>query len=239
MPTAILTWHSLDESGSPISISPRKFLAQLDALHKAGTAIVPLGELLHHDNAVALTFDDGFLNFYEQALPALLERCLPAALFVVNDFVGKHNNWPTQPLGVPQLPLLDWRQILEAKAAGIEIGAHTATHPYLYRLTHSGQQAEIIQAKLELEERLGQPVESFAYPYGASDARSRILVEEHFSRAVTTRFRYAEESAAPFDLPRLDVRSMGHPVWFSSLFTGVGHALVRARGFARAMRRFA
>ena len=239
MTSAILTWHSLDESGSPISISPRRFRDQLDALRQAGVRIVPLSEVLHHNDSVALTFDDGFQNFHKEALPFLVDRKLPATLFVVNQYVGKTNHWPTQPAGVPELPLLDWSQIDDARRAGVEIAAHTATHPLLYRLSHLEQVAEIVQAKEHLEDRLGQSVVSFAYPYGATDARSRSLVEEHFHFAVTTNFQYTDAASTPLQLPRIDVRSLGHPVWLSGLFQGVGRTWVGVRRLARVVRSIA
>ena len=116
MTSAILTWHSLDESGSPISISPRRLRDQLDALRQAGVRIVPLSEVLHHDDAVALTFDDGFQNFHAQALPLLVDRALPSTLFVVNNYVGKTNHWPTQPSGVRRLSFSSQMQISPAFA---------------------------------------------------------------------------------------------------------------------------
>ena len=70
-----------------------------------------------------------------------------------------------------------------------------------------------MQSKERLEDRLGQSIASFAYPYGASDARSRALVEEHFRLAVTTNFQYIDATSTPLHLPRIDVRSLGHPVW--------------------------
>ncbi len=238
MPSAILTWHSLDTSGSPISIAPAVFSRQLQALTKSGNNVVPLSQILTTPNAVALTFDDGFQNFLQYAFPVLQHHNFPATLFAVSEFVGKDNHWPGQPSGIPKLPLLNWDDLRYIHKAGIGIGSHTATHPPLHKLSFEAQRAEIVSGKQTLEDKLGVAVTEFAYPYGSTDARSHLTVQRHFAAACTTEFRHISSNDAPHLLPRIDVRSMGHPIWLSSLLTPLGETwtgLRRSIRFARSV----
>src|SRR5580700_4908300 len=108
--SAILTYHSLDDSGSVISTPPVVFRRQMEFLAQSGIPVVPLDQAVARPGSVALSFDDGFGNLADHALPVLEQYHLPATIFVVSRYCGKMNNWPSQPAGgVPQLPLLSWR----------------------------------------------------------------------------------------------------------------------------------
>src|SRR5512138_3223815 len=126
---AILTYHSIDESASPISISERVFRRQVQWLAGGGVQVVSLDTLLRlpvDADAVALTFDDGFVNVGDLAAPMLVEHDLPATVFVVSDAVGGTNRWAAGPdPGVPELPLLGWDALARLSARGIDLGSHT------------------------------------------------------------------------------------------------------------------
>ena len=126
--SCILTYHSLDTSGSVISIPPKLFRQQMEWLAAARVAVVPLGRVRETAGAVAITFDDGFHNFFEHAAPVLQEFGFPATVFVVSDFCGGANDWPTQPRtpAVPKLELMPWSELRQIAKAGISIGCHTA-----------------------------------------------------------------------------------------------------------------
>jgi peptidoglycan/xylan/chitin deacetylase (PgdA/CDA1 family) len=112
---AILTYHSVDETGSVISISERSFRGHAAWLAKGHVRVVPLDEITSvppDEDAVAITFDDGLASFGRVASPLLLEHGLPATLFVVADAVGSSNVWRgRQDPGIPVQPLLDWEQL--------------------------------------------------------------------------------------------------------------------------------
>src|SRR5262249_2980424 len=87
---AILTFHSIDSSGSVLSYSARSFANLLNALQSSGIPIVDLDTLLRAETryGVALTFDDGIRTVFTEALPILRKHCVPAHLFLTTNFVG-------------------------------------------------------------------------------------------------------------------------------------------------------
>ena len=223
---AILTFHAIDWSGSVLSTSPPLFAEQMRLLAESGTWIVPLTDLpnlisapVMHAPVVALTFDDGFLSVYEHALPVLTRYGLPATVFVVSDYCGRTNNWPSQPAQVKRQPLLGWRQLHELVRAGISLGCHTRTHPDLRNLATSAMSQEITGAKRRIEEALGVPVEAFAYPYGAYNHEVRALVASEFSLACATTLGFVGSDSDPFALERLDMYYLRRPALFARLFS--------------------
>lgn len=109
---AILTYHSIDESGSPISVSPSAFRAHVRWLASGAVRVLPLDELVKADDrmdAVAITFDDGFENFATECADLLVEHALPTTVFVVPEHVGRTNEWGgVASPGIPTLPLMSW-----------------------------------------------------------------------------------------------------------------------------------
>src|SRR5437867_8920915 len=129
---AILTYHSIDASGSPISVDPEAFAGHVAWLGSARVRVVGLDALLaagEGEDLVALSFDDGFENFATRAAPALLERGFPVTLFVVSEHTGRTNEWGgrSQPR-IPTLPLLDWDALGRLVEQGVSLGSHTRTH---------------------------------------------------------------------------------------------------------------
>src|SRR5215471_107285 len=135
---AILTYHSLDDSGSVISVSPQVFAEHIRILHELNVKVISFSEV-HNlqatatvgEHCVILTFDDGFQNVYEHGLPILQRYGFPATVFLVTDYCGKLNSWPSQPASVAHQSLLRWEEIKEMHAAGLSFGSHTRTHPDL------------------------------------------------------------------------------------------------------------
>src|SRR4029079_2065351 len=132
---AILTYHSVDETGSVISIGERSFRRHVAWLAERRARVVPLDQIMsvpEDEDAVAITFDDGLASFGRVAAPLLLDHGLPVTLFVVTDAVGSSNVWRgRQDPGIPVQALLDWEQLGALHGAGVRIGAHTCTHPRL------------------------------------------------------------------------------------------------------------
>lgn len=241
---AILTWHSVDDSGSAISVAPEAFRAQVRWLASGRVRVVSVAELLTLDDAVdavALTFDDGFANFLTQALPLLHDHGLPATLFVVAGHVGGDNDWHGSSGGVPIMPLLGWDELGAVATAGIEIGAHTRTHPVLPSLDVGALLDELAGAADEIAQRIGKRPTGFAYPYGLADARVTRETARHFSWACTDTFNSLERGDDRMLLPRLDAwyfrtERMLAP-WGTARFQAWVWARRQARWARRSMRR--
>jgi peptidoglycan/xylan/chitin deacetylase (PgdA/CDA1 family) len=207
---AILTWHSLDESNSVISTPPLLFERQMETLLARGVRVVPLATLplLNEDeNAVSLTFDDGFANFATAAAPLLQRLRATATVFVVTDLLGTTNAWDAgSPHNrYPALPLMGREEIQRLSKSGFDIGGHGATHCPLSGLPAGLLEAEVKSCAESLEELTGAKPLTFAFPYGAFDERSVDAVSRHFALACTTALGTLAGDASHLTLPRLDM----------------------------------
>ena len=232
--SSILMYHSLDDSGSVISVSPERFRAQMAWLARSGAPVVPLERVRETPGAVALTFDDAFRNFHEHALPVLAEHGFPATVFVVSGRCGGANDW-AQPPGIPQLPLMNWSEAAEAAAAGVTVGAHTATHPRLSEVDEAALEREMGACRTAIEDRIGRAVDTFAYPYGNLTERVRRAAARHFRLACGTRLAFVAADSDALELPRLDVYYLRND-WFEALNRPAGVAYVAARRWVRGLR---
>jgi peptidoglycan/xylan/chitin deacetylase (PgdA/CDA1 family) len=210
----------------------------MDWLAKTGTSVVPLEQIQHNPGAVALTFDDGFQNFYEHAYPVLRDCGFPATVFVVTGFCGSTNNWPSQPANppVPRLLLMGWSELRKVAASNISLGSHTCTHPYLPGLSATQLDEELRVSRSDIEDRIGQPVTSFAYPYGATTANVRAAVRRQYQLACGTKLAYLSEDSDATELPRLDTYYLQKRMWFQSLSRQYGAAYIAMRRSLREVR---
>jgi peptidoglycan/xylan/chitin deacetylase (PgdA/CDA1 family) len=184
---------------------------------------------------VAITFDDGFANIAEHALPLLERYSLPATIFVVSKFCGLRNNWPSQAGVVPILPLLSWDDLRRVPPR-IAVGAHTATHPDLRRLPAEECQHEMSTSQDQIEQQLGKPVRCFAYPYGASSPEVRNLAGRRFDFAVGTSLRLLPAEPDRLDLPRIDTYYLRETFALERLFTSSGRMYIAIRRLLREAR---
>jgi peptidoglycan/xylan/chitin deacetylase (PgdA/CDA1 family) len=205
----ILTYHSIDDSGSVISTPPSLFRQQAAWLASGQIQVVPLDEIQRlppESDAVALTFDDGFENFAAVAWPELRERQLPATLFVVVDHVGRTNEWVNGArTDVPTLPLLDWAELGRLAEEGVSIGSHTRTHPALTRLDRNQLEDEVAGSLERIRRDTGVRPQAFAYPFGCVDSGVADAVRRVYRWACTTELRFVGPSDAPHLLPRIDM----------------------------------
>jgi peptidoglycan/xylan/chitin deacetylase (PgdA/CDA1 family) len=205
---AILTYHSVDETGSVISIDERTFRRHARWLASGRVRVVPLDVLpsLPDDvDAIAITFDDGLESFGRIAAPVLLDHDLPVTLFVVSDAVGSTNVWRGQrDAGIPVFPLLNWDALGRLAENGVAIGAHTCTHLDLTSSDPDTATREIVASKARLARELGAEVTTFAYPYGGVSIAARDVVARDFRYGVTTRLAVLAPHDDPARLPRLD-----------------------------------
>ena len=210
---AILTYHSIDSSGSPISCRPEAFDRHIAWLRSGCVRVTTVDHLLALPpsvDAVAITFDDGFVNFEEVAAPRLLDAGLPATVFVVSDRVGATNAWDADS-GMPHLSLMNWASLVRLRERGVTIGAHTRTHCDLTKARPAALDAEVRGCADVIEARTGTKPTVFAYPYGRFDRASAAVVSNVFECACTTEFRTLGSQVARASIPRLDMYYFQQP----------------------------
>jgi peptidoglycan/xylan/chitin deacetylase (PgdA/CDA1 family) len=119
---------------------------------------------------------------------------------------------------------------------GIHFGAHTKSHPDLRRLSSPEMRAEVRDCKREIEDRLGQPVDCFAYPYGRLDARVMAVVSELFSAGCGTDLAFVRETSNPWCLERLDAYYLRPRLFPRHLTSPLPRAYLGMRRVLRAIR---
>jgi peptidoglycan/xylan/chitin deacetylase (PgdA/CDA1 family) len=205
---AILTYHAIDDTGSPISCHPDAFERHLDWLRSGpvrATTIEELVALPASADAVAITFDDALVTFGDVAAPRLLDRGLPCTVFVVADCAGGTNDWGGRlARGVPRLPVLEWPALARLQEQGIAIGSHTRTHPDLTKLDARALEDEIRGSADVIARETGRRPAAFAYPYGRVDARVAAAAAVVYRVACTTELRPFGDLEDRVRLPRLD-----------------------------------
>ena len=183
-PVPVLMYHSISTAGTPafsdFVVSPRRLDEHLGALRDAGFAGITMTELAaarrgeRHlpEGAVVLTFDDGFKDFVDGAVPALDRYGFTSTLYVTTRYVGGCSRWLVEEEETGR-PMLGWSDLTDILAAGHEIGAHSETHPQLDLLSDTALARELMVPKVELEDHLGTAVGSMAYPFGYATKRVR------------------------------------------------------------------
>lgn len=213
-PLTILTYHSIDDSGSVISVAPHVFCQQMDFLAQYNVPVLSLEQAAQHisecsplpQGAVVITFDDGFENNYTDAFPHLRRHGFPATVFMVAGGAGKHNDWPGQPTTIPRLPLLSWEQMEIMGQHNIGFAAHTMTHPPLTEISPEQIREEIGTSKHILKQKLGgAEIPFFAYPYGVYNPAILEIVRSEFSGACSAKLGRVLPGADPVLLERVDM----------------------------------
>ena len=210
----ILTYHRLlkgapDAVSDPkrIAVSQAQFRSHLKWLKNMGYSCVSLAEhpeqlrnrLAPNPKTFAITFDDGYEEVLSLALPILEEHGFTATVFAVPGQLGGVNAWDDG-----HAKLLSAAQFKELDEAGITIGAHTASHVHLLAVTPAVARREITESKKKLQDMLGRPVTTFAYPYGESTPAVEALVQEAgFEAAYVTDRAPRDQSANPFRIRRV------------------------------------
>ena len=214
----ILLYHSVSSDPSalvrPFTVTPDAFAEQLDAALELGCTSLAISQFQRAKcrlealppRPVIITFDDGFADFEETALPCLRERGLAATLYVTTGFLGGRPKHASERSFDDRM--LSWSQLRDLRSAGVEIGAHTHTHPQLDTLPRSQARVEITLCKDLLEDELQEAISAFAYPHGYSSAAVRCLVREAgYKSACGVKNALSSTEDDVFSLARLTVRA--------------------------------
>jgi peptidoglycan/xylan/chitin deacetylase (PgdA/CDA1 family) len=238
---AILTFHSVDPSGSVLSIAPKQLRSLVAAIKRSGHRIVPLRDLLDSPaeaRQIALTFDDGMRSLHEHALPVLRDEGAPATVFLTSDYVGRNNRWPSLPEHAPTMEMMNWDEVEDLHTAGWMVEAHTATHPDLRRLNDAAIREEFERGDQAIQVHLGYRPEVLAYPYGYWDERVRAVAAGCYRYSLTAQMGTLRARVAdPHRIPRLETYYFRAPQIHSRFGTLPFAAYLVARAALRRLRR--
>lgn len=203
-------YHHLESLGSDASltlrtwtVSPDNFEQQLDYLSTHDYRSISFGQLNSFftqgtplpAHPVILTFDDGWIDDYTIAFPALRARGMIGTFFV-----------PTSYAGAPGGKLLSWEQIGEMDEAGMEIGGHTINHADLKAVGRDEALRQLQVSKAKMEKQLGHPTIAFSYPFGSYNAGVVSLVRQvGYDAAVGLCCGYKQRADLMLTLPRIRI----------------------------------
>jgi len=218
----ILMYHSVSDPEDShqgyfqTTARPAVFAEHMKFLHDEGYRVVGIGEVpkILEDprgldtRPVAITFDDGFEDFYTHAFPALEGYGFKATMYLPTAYIGEEH------ITFKGRRCMSWSQVREIGGRGIEIGSHTVTHPLLKFKKLEDVRHEIRSSKDTIEYKLGKPVTSFAYPYAFPetdrDFRERLrgfLEEAGYENGVSTILGTASRSGDRYFMKRLPANS--------------------------------
>lgn len=201
----ILLYHSVSkDQEDPFAIGPDEFAGHAEAIAASGREALTMSEIADGllglrqlpRECVGITFDDGFADTID-AVELLERHGLRSTVYVTTGFVGEEG-------------MISERQLesLAGRGESFELGAHTVTHPHLDELDLSAAGHEVRASKAALEQMIGRPVDSFAYPHGAHDARVRdLVVEAGFRSAAAVKNAISHTGDDPWAIARWTVRS--------------------------------
>lgn len=213
----ILMYHQIGQpapKGTPfrgLTVHPSDFRRQMRWLRRLGYRGLSMRELMPYvrgereGKVVGITFDDGYRNVFQNALPVLQEVGFTSTNYFVANGMGGANVWDYEK-GIPHSDLMSLDEMRQWHRAGQEVGSHTLDHVYLPKLSPELAFWQIRESRTQLENMLDAEVSAFCYPYGGESGELRALVQKAgYDNATTTQRGLARTDDDVFGLPRSTV----------------------------------
>ncbi len=215
----ILCYHAVSEAWpAALAIPPDALERQLQMFLRGGFRPLTFLEALKYtgsERTMAVTFDDAFRSVYELALPILAGLGVPGTVFAPTAHIGQvpprgwdgTSHWLDSDWAA-ELTQSSWDELRALVVAGWEVGSHTRDHPHLPMLDDADLVEELEASRRDLEEKLGAPCRSLAYPYGESDQRVRDAAREagyEAATALSDRLPLHSAAVDEFRWPRLAI----------------------------------
>ena len=185
-----------DPGGISLSVSTEKFASQLNYLKSRGYHTITFTDVKKNQipsKPIILTFDDGYVDFYQNAFPELKSHNMVAVTFIITDFNGGDK-------------YMNDTELREIDKYGIEIGSHTVSHPNLTTASPFHATRQIVDSKLVLENKIGHPIISFCYPSGKYNPAIVQIVEGAGYEYATTTNEGLADFRSHFTLSRLRMK---------------------------------
>lgn len=208
----VLYYHSVIPGQRPA------FASQLDLLVRFAEPIDLNGNLnlTSKSRYVGITFDDGFENFSEVAVPELKTRGIPATIFVISSAIGKSFG---EPGSLEKTMSLERLRGLPSEL--VTIGSHTSTHPFLPAISREAARQELVNSRLDLERMLNREVTMFSFPFGGFTEDLVVLAREAgYKRVFTTLPNLAFTSPDEFAVGRVRVDPTDWPLEYRLKLAG-------------------
>jgi peptidoglycan/xylan/chitin deacetylase (PgdA/CDA1 family) len=183
----ILVYHSVSSEPSPLiapfTVDEAMFAAHLDQVARRGLRCLTVTQLLDAFDAgdealvaraALITFDDGFADFRTAALPALQARDMASTMYLATGLLRGGAQPPVHDGLAPHM--LELSELGALAGAGVELGAHSHTHPHMDTLGARRLRYEVEYSRAVIEAAVDAPVPTFAYPHGYSGPRVRRAV---------------------------------------------------------------
>jgi peptidoglycan/xylan/chitin deacetylase (PgdA/CDA1 family) len=227
-------YHGIDDArGNHIhpyyetTTSPITFAEQIMFLKKQEYQIVTLNDLprifdnmneLSNTKYAVITFDDGLLNFYNNAYPILDSKGFSAIVYLPSGLIEKENK---------NIKYMSWLQLLDLRKKGIVFGSHSHSHPELIKLDPKSIRFEILGSKKVIEKQLNIIVESFSYPF-AFPINDFKFVNQYvntlktfgYKTGVTTLLGRCSRNDYPFLIKRIPINTYDDKSLFAAKLEG-------------------
>lgn len=198
----VLAYHRVGYTTDYLTVTPERLAADFRRLQQEGYCAISLEQFQNFqddrnidmpDKPLLITFDDGYLDNYENAYPILKRYGMIATFFIITDLLWTPGR-------------LNPERVVEMAQGGMSFGSHTVTHRALGELAWDDIKTELVNSKAVLESVLGRTVNALAYPRGSYNANVIMIADNvGYKTGFTVREGICVKNSPNFELRRVPV----------------------------------